>query len=471
MLIKRKKLKQIITQIQTTKIGCVVTCHNYGSYLKDCIDSLLNQTLKFEQIIIILDNCSDNSKSIVLQYKDIEFYEIILGSGGESFNFGVEKLNDNIKYIVHVDADNKLHNEFNEFAIKNFKDPTIGLVYPHVISIDKNNNIIGNGADHEFDINILRRNNFIDTCTIIRQEAFIPWDKFRFLDDWNFNLKLFHNGWKFSYQPEAKFYYRLHEMQISHEVNKNMKISRLYVHKNSFRTTIVTAFAGREYMLDKYFEKLNGFDNLEQFNLIAINTSSDLSFTNKLKYKLNNCKLKSYLYLEHIINPKGMKASDFTNSAEMRIQYEVETNLIVAEIYNLARNNISNCDFVLFWEDDIIFEKDDLDKLLSEMNINVDVIGGLVRQRFGGGNTEFELNSNSKMIPVKRKSGIYPVHATGFGMTLFRVEVINNIRFRVKDELKYFDWSYGQDCKDFGYYWFAHGDVVCKHYSKDGSYV
>ena len=50
-------------------VSVYITNHNYGSYLKKAIQSVLNQTLKNFELIIIDDGSTDNSKKIINSYK------------------------------------------------------------------------------------------------------------------------------------------------------------------------------------------------------------------------------------------------------------------------------------------------------------------------------------------------------------------------------------------------------------------
>ena len=51
------------------KVSVVVPVYNTEKYLRRCLDSLVNQTLKDIEIIIINDNSPDNSKLILDEYE------------------------------------------------------------------------------------------------------------------------------------------------------------------------------------------------------------------------------------------------------------------------------------------------------------------------------------------------------------------------------------------------------------------
>ncbi|MBV2241063.1 glycosyltransferase [Bacillus inaquosorum] len=51
------------------KLSVVVLVYNTENYLRECLDSLINQTLKDIQIIIVNDESPDNSLEIIKEYQ------------------------------------------------------------------------------------------------------------------------------------------------------------------------------------------------------------------------------------------------------------------------------------------------------------------------------------------------------------------------------------------------------------------
>ena len=52
------------------KFTILITSYNKGQYLKDCIDSCLNQSEKDYEIILCDNYSDDNSDNILSMYKD-----------------------------------------------------------------------------------------------------------------------------------------------------------------------------------------------------------------------------------------------------------------------------------------------------------------------------------------------------------------------------------------------------------------
>ncbi|CAI3716374.1 glycosyltransferase family 2 protein [Clostridium neonatale] len=104
----------------------IISVYNAEKYLNKCLESIVNQTLRNFEIIIINNGSTDNSMDIIDIYKrkytfiNIINFEKNTGDPSIPWNVGVEKANG--EYIGFVDADdwcaNTLFEELYSFAIK-----------------------------------------------------------------------------------------------------------------------------------------------------------------------------------------------------------------------------------------------------------------------------------------------------------------------------------------------------------------
>ena len=90
-----------------TKISIIVPVYNVEKYVKKCIKSLMSQTLKDIEIIVVDDGSTDNSMSIVEELaKDDERIKIFHKEHGglsDARNYGLKKAKG--KYIAFLDSD------------------------------------------------------------------------------------------------------------------------------------------------------------------------------------------------------------------------------------------------------------------------------------------------------------------------------------------------------------------------------
>ena len=89
------------------KVSVIVPVYNVEKYLGKCLDSLVNQTLKEIEIIVVNDGSPDNSQKIIdkyaKKYKNIKAYKKENGGLSDARNYGIKKANG--KYIAFVDSD------------------------------------------------------------------------------------------------------------------------------------------------------------------------------------------------------------------------------------------------------------------------------------------------------------------------------------------------------------------------------
>ena len=97
-------------------VSVIVPVYNVEKYLDKCIESLLNQTLKNIEIILVDDGSKDNSLQICREYgqKDsrIKVYTKENEGLGLTRNYGIDRANG--EYIAFVDSDDFISSDFYE---------------------------------------------------------------------------------------------------------------------------------------------------------------------------------------------------------------------------------------------------------------------------------------------------------------------------------------------------------------------
>ena len=110
------------------KISIIVPIYNVEKYLTNCIDSILNQTFKDFELILVNDGSTDNSLEICKHYKDIDDRICIIdkknGGASSARNAGLDIAKG--EYIGFVDSDDYIHPQMYELLynqiIKNKAD-------------------------------------------------------------------------------------------------------------------------------------------------------------------------------------------------------------------------------------------------------------------------------------------------------------------------------------------------------------
>ena len=104
----------------TEKITVIVPVYNVENYLEKCLDSLINQTYKNLEIIVINDGSTDNSGEICQEYaqKDNRIIYIEKENGGqaEARNIGLDRMTGS--YVTFVDSDDWVELDYVETLYK-----------------------------------------------------------------------------------------------------------------------------------------------------------------------------------------------------------------------------------------------------------------------------------------------------------------------------------------------------------------
>lgn len=113
------------------KVSIIVPVYNVEKYIDKCLNTLVNQTLKDIEIIIVNDGSPDNSQEIIDKYqkkypKKIKSFIKENGGQGSARNFGLEKATG--EYIGYVDSDDYIELDMYEKLYNKAKKQDLDIV-------------------------------------------------------------------------------------------------------------------------------------------------------------------------------------------------------------------------------------------------------------------------------------------------------------------------------------------------------
>lgn len=122
-------------------ISIIVPIYNAENYLDKCIESLLNQTKKEIEIILINDGSTDNSEKIIKSYKDkrIKYFKNENQGIGKTRNFGIEKAKG--KYLMFVDSDDYIDKNMAKLMFDKAFSNSLDMVVCDYYKVINNENI------------------------------------------------------------------------------------------------------------------------------------------------------------------------------------------------------------------------------------------------------------------------------------------------------------------------------------------
>ena len=104
-------------------ISIIVPVYNVEKYLKKCVDSIINQTYKNIEIILVDDGSTDSSGKMCDDYKKVDkrikVYHKKNGGLSDARNYGIDK--SKAKYVGFVDSDDFITEDMYEILYNSIK--------------------------------------------------------------------------------------------------------------------------------------------------------------------------------------------------------------------------------------------------------------------------------------------------------------------------------------------------------------
>lgn len=228
------------------KISVVVPAYNAESTILETVDSILKQTFKDFELIIINDGSTDKTLEVLDRVNDSRMKIFSYPNGGlpTARNRGI--INAVGEYISFIDADDlwtldKLERQLN--CLEQESNPNFGVAYSWTLFIKPNGEVLYPGKKYFFEgdvypqllmenivasgSNILVKRKFIDTVGIFNPLL-------KSCEDWDYNIRLAKQC-LFKVVPEYQILYRKSSQSMSYKVD-TMEEAHLIVINRNFHT-------------------------------------------------------------------------------------------------------------------------------------------------------------------------------------------------------------------------------------------
>lgn len=195
------------------KISVISACYNHGKFVNEMLDSVLRQTFRDFEVIIVNDGSTDNTAEVLDRIKLKNVRIIHSSNQGPSAARNLAIKNARAPVIMNLDADDKIAPDLLEKAYDIFcSDPEAGIVYSDAECFG--------AKSGKYEIGEYSVENMLYDNRIISQAFFkkSDWEKvggyssdFIYnLEDWDFWLLLIESGGKVYKIPESLVYYRIY---------------------------------------------------------------------------------------------------------------------------------------------------------------------------------------------------------------------------------------------------------------------
>lgn len=208
-------------------ISVILPVYNAQLYLEEAIESILNQTYKNFELIVINDGSNDSSLNIINEFMMKDNRIILIDRENKGL---VYTLNEAInlskgKYIARMDADDiSLPNRF-EKQIELLENTKIDICGCHYLLVDEENNINGLNlipTSHEMCfLSLASKVPFAHPSVMIRKEFLVKnnlkygQSDYKIAEDLDLWIRMYKNGANFGNVNDILFKYRVLDNSLS----------------------------------------------------------------------------------------------------------------------------------------------------------------------------------------------------------------------------------------------------------------
>lgn len=240
-----------------SNVSVIMPIYNAEKYLREAIESVLNQTYTDFELLLINDRSTDNSKKICEKYAEKDRRIVLLENDTENHgpgptrNIGLDNATGD--FIYFMDADDWIDKSLLEICIDRMRDTNadivqFGIVYEQVagkepIKYNHKDNIIITQNDIKKDFtNFWKQNKFALTLNLFRKEKVksIRFENIISGEDISYVTDAFCNAKKTAYIPKALYHYRFVQGSTSRRWNKETIEHRavIWEHQKKFLKSI-----------------------------------------------------------------------------------------------------------------------------------------------------------------------------------------------------------------------------------------
>ncbi len=214
LYLENKKGEQTGDNGYSPLVSIIIPCYNQAEYLRDAVESVINQTYSSFEIIIVNDGSIDNTVEVMSEIKntyiDYSITSINQTNEGPSVarNNGISLAKG--KYILPLDADDKIHPDMLKICIDTIK--IVGekkIIYTARQNFGEDNTII---IPNNYDFEKLKYQNQLNYCALYSKKMWEDIGGYRSMDgyeDWDFWIAAGLKGYFAYLVPKVLFYYRV----------------------------------------------------------------------------------------------------------------------------------------------------------------------------------------------------------------------------------------------------------------------
>ena len=296
------------------KVSVIVPVYNVEKYLDKCLKSLINQTLKDIEVIVVNDGSPDNSQKIidkyVKKYENVKSYEKKNGGLSDTRNYGLQYVTG--EYIAFIDSDDYIDNTMLEKMYNKAIKDDLDIVVCDSIEVYDDSKFILKKSNLNYSKNDV--NNYIISppmacCRLYKKYLFdnVNFEKGIFYEDLNLTPSLVKYTDKVGFVDEGLYYY----------VQRNNSIMRQNVYNPKLLDIFYVLENNEKILFDDYPEEIEylyithllrsaslrfvDYDNAKELidKVVEVMKSKFPHYSKNVYYKKSSIKLKIVCFLAY----------------------------------------------------------------------------------------------------------------------------------------------------------------------------
>jgi len=401
-------------------VAVVIPCHNYGSYLAECLDSVLAQTARPAEIVVVDDLSTDATPDVAGRYaaRGVKYLRVEVGNVNPARLAGMRATT--APLLCFLDADDTLAPDYLAAAVAALdKDPGAAIAYTDMVTFGADSGRMVHPRDpSRADIT---RENYIHAGSVVRRVAVesvrglerpkLPLS----LEDWQLWRAIMRDGWRAVKTPSV-YRYRKHSGSMSWRIVQRQATYYDLAAIAADDVTIAVPLSGRW----KWWPRLRNWLEWQtwphgQVRLLLVNTSSDADFAREVRAWLMTCDYPNVQYVALDVGDAGLADADRTQQEAYRAVQRA-----MPRIYNRVRQEIAT-PWAMIVEDDVLPPDDAVERLLRGFDPATVSVSGVYRSRYQPTYVAWRADGKAYSQPG---TGVEVVGGNGFGCVMLRASVL-----------------------------------------------
>lgn len=213
-------------------VSVIIPCYNAENWILECLKSVINQTYKNIEVLIVDDGSTDNTHNLIKTISDSRIVYYFKTNGGHSSARNLGLKNCNGDWIAFLDSDDIW--DINKIETLLLLSEESDFIYHDAYKIDEKGKILLNTLNinpklynYNFKTDVLLQNRISGgSCVIMKRKIFEQIGYFnldiKIGEDWEYWARIIWNNYRVKFINQQLTYIRIHSNSYQSQTNTNI---------------------------------------------------------------------------------------------------------------------------------------------------------------------------------------------------------------------------------------------------------